>query len=164
MKEQENPYKVPEGYFEDVKARILARTIHSGVQPQSKEQQQDDSAVIVDFVPREKKKMTTNWRSLAGLAASFVLLVGLSSTAFMFINSTVNEEQEDTATTLLTAEITAEEAVLWNADVLDYYDMVESDDAELFAQEAAEYVEDWGLGGLGGLNLDILEDNESLVE
>ncbi len=161
MKDEKNPYKVPEGYFEDVKSRILARTVQSGVPHKPVQAEEQEETTVYDFVPRKKNTLPVRWRNLAGLAAAFVLLVGLGSVLFNIAERSTMAEGEE----MLTADITAEEHVLWEANVIDIYDMLEEDDDMLLlAMEAEDYVDDWGMGGLGDINLEIFEDEEVVTE
>lgn len=102
------PFNVPEGYFDNLTARIM----------DSIPEEKQVAAPIIDLKPRNKSN--TNWVKILSIAASFALVVVLST---KMMNSTSKVEQDNSIAQI--DERSEEDA--YNEDLV-LYSMVDNSD------------------------------------
>lgn len=129
-----NPYKVPEGYFDELNAKILQQTIGTN----------GGAKWSVEFNPKKKSEgRGESFRSFMGFAAGFAIMVGLAWGGFYLMLGGEAQSSGDDMVNELLYSSTSESI---------YEAFEESDeDEDLFAEAVIEYVDMYGIDEIESL-------------
>ncbi len=134
MNNNENPYKVPQGYFAELKGKILQKTTLS---TDTEEHKKKNSVQFVVGGEERRPKNSVNWRSIAGFAAGFAIFVILGVGGVSLLEKFSGE--------IITGKLSAQK-------------QLELSDANLFAEAVFEYVEQYG--GMDEEDIILNQNNE----
>ncbi len=126
--ERGEPYKVPEGYFEQLNARILQQTV----------ERDGADGKVVDFSKVAPAKRTYNYRGLASFAACFAALVAIAWGGFYLIAGDAMQHSADDLDAFYSEQI-------YGISDEVFYEEILNEDDEYFADAALEYLDNYSI-------------------
>ncbi len=136
-----NPYKVPEGYFQNLQNSILTKVAKGEEYHSSSE-----DILELEFKARANTRTRVRIANLMGFAAGFALLVGLAMGGFNLIIDTTSQSQEDNMALFSSLEL--DDELLYGIDdehIIEVLVENNSNSDKLYAEVVAEFVDLHGM-------------------